>query len=108
MTSTSNNVVNIRNIFASLIISVIVMFFGFMLNTGERTTNKFEKQIEQKVDKATYEKDISVMAKRLEQNEAKQHELDVEIKTLLQELREQNAEMRTDIKWLKAETKNNN
>lgn len=73
-------------------VATVVISFGLYANrdNGKVITQK----LEQKVDKTVYEADQKVVNDRLDNCE-------VEVKQLLIEIKEGQAEMKTDIKWLK-------
>jgi len=103
MASTSNHSEKIKNMFGSLLISIIVVLVGFSLNVGRGDIEKLEQLNEKKVDKETYRVDMETINRRLEAYERNQIHMNDEIKAILKDLSTQNAAIKTDIEWIKRE-----
>ena len=78
----------------SSFVSVATVVISFGLYANRDNGKVINQKLEQKVDKTVYEADQKVVNDRLDNCE-------VEVKQLLIEIKEGQAEMKTDIKWLK-------
>ena len=91
---TQDTKVKIWAIVISAATSMLVMIVSFGLYANRDNSKQIDQKLEQKVDKVVYEKDQKVVNDRLDNCE-------VEVKQLLIEIKEGQAEIKTDIKWLK-------
>ena len=78
----------------STFVSVATVVISFGLYANRDNGKVINQKLEQKVDKTVYEADQKVVNDRLDNCE-------VEVKQLLIEIKEGQAELKTDVKWLK-------
>lgn len=78
----------------SSFVSVATVVISFGLYANRDNGKVINQKLEQKVDKTVYEADQKVVNDRLDNCE-------VEVKQLLIEIKEGQAELKTDVKWLK-------
>ena len=78
----------------SSFVSVATVVISFGLYANRDNGKVINQKLEQKVDKTVYESDQKVVNDRLDNCE-------VEVKQLLIEIKEGQAELKTDVKWLK-------
>ena len=78
----------------SSFVSVATVIISFGLYANRDNGKVIDQKLEQKVDKTVYEADQKVVNDRLDNCE-------VEVKQLLIEIKEGQAELKTDVKWLK-------
>ena len=84
----------IITIIGSAFVSIATVIISFGLYANRDNSKQIDQKLEQKVDKVVYEKDQKVVNDRL-------NNCEVEVKQLLIEIKEGQAEIKTDIKWLK-------
>ena len=85
--------VKIWAIVASSITSSIIMIASFSLNANRDDDKIFNQKLEQKVDKEQYKQDCADMDERVKRME--------NTYDLLIEIRNNQAEQKTDIEWIK-------
>lgn len=87
----------------SLIISIIVVFVGFGLDSNRANSKEINQKIDSKVDKSVFEKKCDENDKRITTLEKSQAEILQKNTEAVTELVKQNATMQTDIAWIKRE-----
>ena len=85
--------IKIWAIVASSITSAIIMVASFSLNANRDDDKIFNQKLEQKVDKERYKQDCTDMDERVKRME--------NTYDLLIEIRNNQAEQKTDIEWIK-------
>lgn len=90
---TQDTKVKIWAIVASSITSSIIMVASFSLNANRDDNKIFNQKLEQKVDKEQYKQDCTDMDERVKRME--------NTYDLLIEIRNNQAEQKTDIEWIK-------
>ena len=95
---TQDTKIKIWAIAISAATSMLVMILSFTLQASKEGSKGIEQKLEQKVDKVQYKEDCEKTNERLKNVE--------NIYNVLGEIKEGQAEMRTDIKWLKEKEQN--
>ena len=88
-----------------LIASIITLIVSFSLNVGYNDVENLKKKLENKVDVSVYDKDISTINRRLDLFDDRQDVYINEINVGLSDVKQQNAVIQNDVKWIKEQLK---
>lgn len=88
-----------------LIASIITLIVSFSLNVGYNDVENLKKKLETKVDVSVYDKDISTINRRLDLFDDRQDVYINEINVGLSDVKQQNAVIQNDVKWIKEQLK---